>query len=123
MVLICDNTTAAMALLFKQNELRDIKITDLNAECCQQFSTFTITAVFTFNCLFHFFLLLFLLIIILCFIVGNGNPYFPKVFTENLRDLEEDGILSRTVYPKVLPKAEYPLTEKHRQLKCICAFY
>ena len=40
-----------------------------------------------------------------------------KVLTENLRELEEDGILSRKVYPEVPPKVEYSLTKKGNDLK------
>ena len=40
-----------------------------------------------------------------------------KVLTENLRDLEKDGIVARKVYPVVPPKVEYSLTEKGRELK------
>ena len=40
-----------------------------------------------------------------------------KVLTENLRDLESDGIVSRKVYPVVPPKVEYSLTEKGKDLK------
>ena len=42
-----------------------------------------------------------------------------KVLTENLRELESDGIISRKVYPVVPPKVEYSLTEKGNELKPI----
>ena len=42
-----------------------------------------------------------------------------KVLTENLRELEEDGVLTRTVYPVVPPRVEYSLTEKGRDLQSI----
>ena len=42
-----------------------------------------------------------------------------KVLTENLRELEKDGIISRKVYPVVPPKVEYSLTAKGNDLKGI----
>ena len=42
-----------------------------------------------------------------------------KVLTENLRELEKDGIIQRKVYPVVPPKVEYSMTKKGNELKPI----
>ena len=42
-----------------------------------------------------------------------------KVLTQNLKDLESDGIVKRKVYPFVPPKVEYSLTEKGMELKSV----
>lgn len=42
-----------------------------------------------------------------------------KVLTDNLRSLESDGIIMRTVYPEVPPRVEYALSEIGETLKPI----
>ncbi|MFB8005145.1 winged helix-turn-helix transcriptional regulator [Nocardia sp. NPDC056000] len=39
-----------------------------------------------------------------------------RMLTLNLRKLERDGLLTRTVYPTVPPKVEYTLTEMAQEL-------
>ena len=43
-------------------------------------------------------------------------PITEKVLTQNLRELEEDGIITRTVYPETPPRVEYHLTDVGREL-------
>ena len=42
-----------------------------------------------------------------------------KVLTDSLRSMEEDGIITRTVYAEVPPRVEYTLTELGYSLKPI----
>ena len=42
-----------------------------------------------------------------------------KVLTDSLRSLEEDGIVSRTVYPEVPPRVEYALSELGESMRPI----
>lgn len=42
-----------------------------------------------------------------------------KVLTAQLRDMESDGLLIRTVYPEVPPRVEYTLTDLGMSLKPI----
>lgn len=40
----------------------------------------------------------------------------PKMLTQQLRELENDNLLTRTVYPVVPPKVEYSLTDVGKSL-------
>ena len=48
--------------------------------------------------------------------VGNVSQ---KVLTAQLRQIEDSGLLTRTVYPEVPPRVEYTLTELGYSLKPI----
>jgi len=43
----------------------------------------------------------------------------PKMLTQQLRELEENNLIIRTVYPVVPPKVEYQLSELGKSLKPI----
>lgn len=49
-----------------------------------------------------------------------------KMLTQQLRELEADGLLNRKVYPEVPPKVEYTLTERAKKLlpvlQLLCAW-
>jgi DNA-binding HxlR family transcriptional regulator len=51
---------------------------------------------------------------------GELRALLPKVthkmLAQQLRELEADGVIDRTVYPVVPPKVEYALTDKGREL-------
>lgn len=42
-----------------------------------------------------------------------------KVLTDSLRSMEEDGIVTRTVYPEVPPRVEYALSELGESMRTI----
>lgn len=43
----------------------------------------------------------------------------PKMLTQQLRELEEDDLVARTVYPVVPPKVEYALTDLGKSIQPI----
>ncbi|MBI5638148.1 MAG: helix-turn-helix transcriptional regulator [Nitrospinae bacterium] len=45
----------------------------------------------------------------------------PKTLSVRLKELEETGVLTRTVYAEVPPRVEYALTEKGRELEALIA--
>lgn len=45
--------------------------------------------------------------------MGNVSQ---KVFTESLREMEQDGLIKRIVYPEIPPKVEYALTKNGEKL-------
>ena len=44
-------------------------------------------------------------------------PVTQKVFVEQLRDLEDSGLVKRTVFPTVPPRVEYEVTELGQSLR------
>ncbi len=42
-----------------------------------------------------------------------------KVLTDSLRSMEDDGLITRTVYPEVPPRVEYALSDLGKSLKPI----
>lgn len=68
--------------------------------------------------------------IILLYLLTNGTQRFSelkrrvpgitqKMLTKQLRELEEEDIIERVVYPQVPPKVEYSITEYGKSLKPI----
>ena len=49
----------------------------------------------------------------LCRLVPSATP---RMITLQLRELEADGVLKRTIYPEIPPKVEYELTDLGRSL-------
>lgn len=42
-----------------------------------------------------------------------------KTLSQNLKELERDGLILRTVYPQIPPKVEYTLTERGKSLMVV----
>lgn len=64
--------------------------------------------------------------VILCHLGDGAKRYLElqkttcgisqKILTEQLRSLEQDGLITKIVYPEVPPKVEYFLTNKGQEL-------
>ena len=51
----------------------------------------------------------------------NLEGISQKVLTDSLRSMEEDGIITRTVYPEVPPRVEYALSDLGESMRPIMA--
>ena len=49
-------------------------------------------------------------------LAGVQQGVSQKVLTAQLRELEADGVVQRTIHPEVPPRVEYALTERGREL-------
>lgn len=56
----------------------------------------------------------------------NLHGVSPRMLTKQLRELEEDGLVHREMYPEIPPKVEYSLTEFGRTvspiIESLCAW-
>ena len=49
----------------------------------------------------------------------NLNGISQKVLTDSLRSMEEDGLITRTIYPEVPARVEYALSELGKTIRPI----
>jgi DNA-binding HxlR family transcriptional regulator len=51
--------------------------------------------------------------------ISSKIPISGRLLTERLKELEEEGIITRNVYPDIPVRVEYSLTKKGRSMKPI----
>ena len=51
--------------------------------------------------------------------ISASLPISSKLLTDRLKELEEHGIILRTIYPEIPPRVEYTLTESGRSLSTV----
>lgn len=49
-------------------------------------------------------------------LLKNINGVTQKMLTQQLRELEKDGLINRKIYPQIPPKVEYSITEYGKSL-------
>lgn len=51
--------------------------------------------------------------------IASSLPISSKLLTDRLKELEEHGIILRTIYPEIPPRVEYTLTESGMTLSSV----
>lgn len=51
--------------------------------------------------------------------ISASLPISSKLLTDRLKELEEHGIIDRTIFPEIPPRVEYTLTESGRSLSTV----
>lgn len=51
--------------------------------------------------------------------IAGSLPISSKLLTDRLKELEEHGIITRTIYPEIPPRVEYTLTESGLTLNTV----
>ena len=51
--------------------------------------------------------------------IASSLPISSKLLTDRLKELEEHGIILRTIYPEIPPRVEYTLTESGKTLSSV----
>jgi DNA-binding HxlR family transcriptional regulator len=51
--------------------------------------------------------------------IATSLPISTKLLTDRLKELEEQGVVTRTLYPEIPPRVEYTLTESGKTLQSV----